>query len=101
MYVDRSFAASAWRAPKESVYWSRDRRREWMEASIERDRFLAALHIRSGRDRGNEDQVQLLVDTALGMTTNACAASRTSLNCCWPAIGIPARSQFGLGTAAG
>ena len=28
-----------------------------MEASIERERFLAALHIRSGRDRGNEDQV--------------------------------------------
>jgi hypothetical protein len=25
---------------------------------------------------------QLLVDTALGMTTNACAASRTSPNCC-------------------
>jgi hypothetical protein len=44
---------------------------------------------------------QLLVDTALGMTTNACAASRTSPNCCWPALGIPGRSQFGLGTAAG
>src|ERR1700745_1788113 len=28
-----------------------------MEASIERERFLAALHICSGRDRGNEDQV--------------------------------------------
>ena len=28
-----------------------------MEASIERERFLAALRIRSGRDRGNEDQV--------------------------------------------
>jgi hypothetical protein len=28
-----------------------------MEASIERERFLAALHIRSDRDRGNEDQV--------------------------------------------
>jgi hypothetical protein len=28
-----------------------------MEASIERERFLAALHIRSGRDRGNEHQV--------------------------------------------
>jgi hypothetical protein len=28
-----------------------------MEASIERERFLAALHIRSGRDCGNEDQV--------------------------------------------
>ena len=28
-----------------------------MEASIERERFLAALHKRSGRDRGNEDQV--------------------------------------------
>jgi hypothetical protein len=28
-----------------------------MEASIERERFPAALHIRSGCDRGNEDQV--------------------------------------------
>jgi hypothetical protein len=28
-----------------------------MEASIERERFLAALHVRSGRDRGNEDQI--------------------------------------------
>ena len=28
-----------------------------MEASIERERFLAALRIRSSRDRGNEDQV--------------------------------------------
>jgi hypothetical protein len=28
-----------------------------MEASIERERFPAALHVRSGRDRGNEDQV--------------------------------------------
>jgi hypothetical protein len=28
-----------------------------MEPSIERERFLAALHIRSGRDSGNEDQV--------------------------------------------
>ena len=28
-----------------------------MEASVERERFLAALHIRSGRDRGNEEQV--------------------------------------------
>src|SRR6516165_7326504 len=44
---------------------------------------------------------QLLVDTALGMTTNACAASRTSPNCCWPALGIPGWSQFGLGTAVG
>jgi hypothetical protein len=28
-----------------------------MEASIDRERFLAALHIRSGRERGNENQV--------------------------------------------
>ena len=28
-----------------------------MEASIECERFLAALHIRSVRDRGNKDQV--------------------------------------------
>jgi hypothetical protein len=28
-----------------------------MEASIERERFLAAQHIRSGRDSGNKDQV--------------------------------------------
>ena len=28
-----------------------------MEASVERERFLAALQIRSGRNRGNEDQV--------------------------------------------
>src|SRR5215468_2814893 len=31
-----------------------------MEASIERERFLAALHIRSDRHRGNEDQVPTL-----------------------------------------
>jgi hypothetical protein len=71
-----------------------------MEGSVERERFLAALHICSGRDRGNEDQFQLLVDTALGITTKACS-EQESPNCCWPALGIPGRSQFGLVTVPG